>query len=129
MEAFISTCKHIKFINSLMLSPEHVYHQFGTAYQLYLNPDSLPLSTSGKLTRPPQLFFPFPTYRHLLTLWSVYFYSWWKPQYWLKAPFIFSPGSLCYNDVYRLESGRCRTLPFFLTFLSQTHYSTIFKLC
>jgi hypothetical protein len=28
--------------------------------------------------------------------------------------FIFSPGSLHYSDVYRCESGRCRTLPFFL---------------
>ena len=30
--------------------------------------------------------------------------------------FIFSPGSLCSSDVYRCESGRCCTLPFFLTF-------------
>ena len=29
--------------------------------------------------------------------------------------FIFSPGSLCYGDVYRCESGRYLTLPFFLT--------------
>ena len=26
--------------------------------------------------------------------------------------FIFSPGSLCFSDVYRRESGTCRTLPF-----------------
>ena len=25
-------------------------------------------------------------------------------------------GCLCYSDVYRRESGRCCTLPFFLTF-------------
>ena len=30
--------------------------------------------------------------------------------------FIFSPGPLRYCDVYRRESGRCLTLPFFLTF-------------
>ena len=29
--------------------------------------------------------------------------------------FIFSPGPLRYCDVYRRESGRCLTLPFFLT--------------
>ena len=29
---------------------------------------------------------------------------------------LFSPGSLCYYDVYRCESGRCCTLPLFLTF-------------
>ena len=33
-----------------------------------------------------------------------------------ESSFIFSPGSLQYADVYRRESGRCRTLPFFLTF-------------
>jgi hypothetical protein len=30
--------------------------------------------------------------------------------------FIFSPGYLRYCDVYRLELGRCHSLPFFLTF-------------
>ena len=34
----------------------------------------------------------------------------------LSANTWLSPGSLCYADVYRLESGRCRTLPFFLIF-------------
>ena len=28
---------------------------------------------------------------------------------------VFSLGSLCFSDVYRCESGRCHTLPFFLT--------------
>ena len=28
--------------------------------------------------------------------------------------FFFSPGYLCYKDVYRRESGRCCSLPFFL---------------
>ena len=32
--------------------------------------------------------------------------------------FIFSPGSLHSSGVYRRESDRCCTLPFFLTFLS-----------
>jgi len=31
--------------------------------------------------------------------------------------FIFSLGSLCYPDIYRCESGKCCTLPFFLTSL------------
>ena len=30
--------------------------------------------------------------------------------------FIFSPGYLHYEDVHRCESGRCHSLPFFLTF-------------
>ena len=47
----------------------------------------------------------------------VYVYNWWKPQCWLKALYlIFSPGSLHSSNVYRHESDRCRTLPFFLTF-------------
>ena len=32
--------------------------------------------------------------------------------------FIFSLGSLPYSDVYRRESGKCHTLPFFLTFFT-----------
>ena len=35
--------------------------------------------------------------------------------------FIFSPGSLHYSDVFRCESGRCRTLPFILTFFTLWH--------
>ena len=42
---------------------------------------------------------------------------------------IFSLGSLCYADVYRHESGRCRTLPFFLTFLSYQSKEDICKHC
>ena len=37
--------------------------------------------------------------------------------------FIFSLGSLCSSDVYRRESGRFRTLPFFLTFFLSFHLS------
>ena len=33
-----------------------------------------------------------------------------------ESSFIFSPGSLCYSNVYRHESGRYCTLPFFITF-------------
>ena len=33
-----------------------------------------------------------------------------------RSSVIFSPGSLCNADVYRHESSRCHTLPFFLTF-------------
>ena len=48
----------------------------------------------------------------------------WKPQYWLKALcIIFSPGSPCSSNVYRCEPGRCRTLPFFLTFLWKYVYN------
>ena len=34
--------------------------------------------------------------------------------------FIFPPGSLRYGDVYRCESVKCHTLPFFLTFFMTT---------
>ena len=44
-----------------------------------------------------------------------------QPAQWLSSAessilyLIFSPGSLCYSDVYRCKSGRCGSLPF-LTF-------------
>ena len=44
----------------------------------------------------PHPYFPFPFQRHLLTL--------------------------CYKDVYRHESGRCCSLPFFLTFFISLHF-------
>ena len=49
---------------------------------------------------------------------AVYIYDWWKPKCWLKAPDISSifTSSFCSSDVYRRKSGRCRPLPFFLTF-------------
>ena len=40
----------------------------------------------------------------------LYIYSWWKPQCWLNAPYI-SAGYLR----YRHNSGRCRSLLFFLS--------------
>ena len=55
-------------------------------------------------------------------------YSWWKPQWWLKALSQISSFHRVLSAtvmVYRHESGRCRTLPFFLTFLS-FHLSRIF---
>ena len=36
-----------------------------------------------------------------------------------ESSFIFQLDSLRYTDVYRCESGRCRTLPFFLTFFTK----------
>ena len=63
-------------------------------------------------------YFPFSPYRHLLTLRSIYFYSWWKPQCWLKGLyFIFSLGSLCYNDVYTLCWLKTRTFHIFFPLL------------
>ena len=53
------------------------------------------------------------------TLWSVYFYSWWKSEWLLKLLYL-SPGSVRYTDVYKRVSGRCRTLLFFLMFLTIT---------
>jgi hypothetical protein len=43
--------------------------------------------------------------------------------------FIFSPGSLCFGDVYRCESGRCRTLPFFLTFFIVLPFQVFLLYC
>ena len=37
----------------------------------------------------------------------------------------FSPGSFCSCDVYRHELGRCRSLPFFINFLS--YYLSMFS--
>ena len=53
---------------------------------------------------------------YLLSLWSVCS-SWWKPQCWLKAPIIYllSSWSVCSSDVYRQQSGKCRSLFFILT--------------
>ena len=85
---------------------------------LYFNRDSLPVSTSGNLTRPHPLLLPFsPLAAPANTLISIHIQL-------MKATlleesslyFIFSPGSLCSSDVYGHESGRCRTFPFFLTF-------------
>ena len=85
---------------------------------LYFNPDSLPVSTFDNLTWPPPPLLPFsPLAAPANTLISIHIQL-------MKATlleesslyFIFSPGSLCYSDVYRRESGRCHTLPFFLTF-------------
>ena len=47
-------------------------------------------------------------------------YLWQRPTMLAESSiyFIFSLGSLRYSNVYRRECGRCRTLLFFLTFLS-----------
>ena len=57
------------------------------------------------------------TYRH-----KCYVYSWYESHIaaWKQA------GSLHSSDVYRHESGKCPTLPFFLSFLS-FHLSSTFK--
>ena len=50
------------------------------------NADSLPVSTSSNLTRSPVPLLPFFSLaEQLLTFWSVYVYSWWKPPCSLKA--------------------------------------------
>ena len=50
---------------------------------------------------------------------AVYLYSWWKPQCWLKVLEIHPLWVLyfCSSDVYRHESGRCRSLSFILMLL------------
>ena len=106
----------MSFTNSRMLLLTMSAANLKWHINLYYNPVSLLVSSFDNLTQPPPPLLPFHLLWHLLTLWSVYIYSWWKPQCSWKL-FIFSPGYLRYCDVYRCESGRCCTLPFFLTFL------------
>ena len=47
--------------------------------------------------------------------WSIYFYSWWKPQSWLKAS-VPSTESLCSVLDCRHESRRCHSFSLFLTY-------------
>ena len=52
--------------------------------------------------------------------------TWWKQQCWLKPPsfYVFTVIYWHYADIFRHESGRCCTLPFFLTyFFSKFHRS------
>ena len=57
---------------------------------LYLNLANLPVSTFDSLTWPPPPKLPFFPLEAPTNTWSVYVYSWWKPQCWLKAPHILS---------------------------------------
>ena len=86
---------------------------------LYFNPNSLPVSTSGNLTLPPPLLLTFsPPANTLVSLLLRLM----KAKVLAESSFIFSLDSLCYANVYRCESGRCRTLPFFQTYsLSSSH--------
>ena len=73
---------------------------------LYFNPDSFPVTTKGNVTRlPPHPYFLSPPYQHLLTLWSVYFCSWWKQQCWLKATnlYLFTVICRCYTDMSQVS--------------------------
>ena len=54
-----------------------------------------------------------------VTLWSVYFYSWWKLQCWLKAPLSFHRGVNAMQMSTDL-SGRFRTLSFLTYFYHVT---------
>ena len=80
----------------------------------YFNTNNFQILTSGNLFGYP----PYPLPFSLLVLWSAYFYSWWKPQCWLKTPvlyvltFIF----LCSRAVCRYESGRYFTFLLFLIY-------------
>ena len=89
----------------------------------YFNPDSLLLSISGNLTRPPPPILPFfPIAPPANTLVSLRLQLM-KATVLAESYFIFSLGSTCYADVYRRESRRCCTLPFFLTYFLSFHLS------
>ena len=88
---------------------------------MYFNPDSLPVSTSGNLTRPPPSLLPFLSLVAPANTFVILRIQMIKVTVLAESSilyFMFSPGSLRSSDVYRRESGRCCTLPFFLTFLS-----------
>ena len=73
------------FTYCLMPLPHHVCRQF----EMSSNCNSIqtvfqyqhPVTSLGL----PHPYFPFSTVADLLTLWSVYIHSWWRPQGWLKA--------------------------------------------
>ena len=89
---------------------------------LYISPDSLWVSTSYILTQlpPPSLSFS-PLAAPANTLVSLRLQLM-KFRVLVKTLlyFIFSLGSLRSSDIYRHESGRCCTLPFFLKFFLET---------
>ena len=70
---------------------------------------------------------PFSPFAASASTLVVCVYSSWNPQCWLKALyFIFSSGSLHPSDFHRRESGRFRTLPFFLIYFKiSPNYSNI----
>ena len=82
---------------------------------LYFNPVSLPVSTFQSLTllSPPLLPLPAAPANTLVSLLLM------KATVLAKSSFyfIFSPGYVCYCDVYRSESGKCCTLPFLTFFI------------
>ena len=60
-----------------------------------------------------------------LWLSSVFIFSWWKPQFWLKAPinYLFSSSSVHSSDVYGKYPGKCRSISFFLTYFLSFYLS------
>ena len=55
---------------------------------LFLNPVSLLVSTFNNLSRPPPVLFQFSSLLVSANALVSLVYSWWKPQYWMKAPYI-----------------------------------------
>ena len=84
---------------------------------LYFNLDSLPVTTFDNLTWPPPLLLPFSPIAAPANTWVSLRLQLMKATVLAESSlyFIFSLGSLCSSHVYRHESGRCCTLPFFLT--------------
>ena len=86
---------------------------------LYFKPDSFPTSTSSNLSQPPPLLLPFfllaTPANTLVSLCLQLMEAKLMAESFILY-FIFSLRFLHYSDVYRCESGRCRTLPFLLTF-------------
>ena len=89
--------------------PNDVLCQYEMAYQLVLKSHQFP---GINITWPPPLLLPVSPLAAPATLWSVYIYSWWKSQCWLKALEIYplSSWSVCFNEMYRHQSGRCHSI-------------------
>ena len=103
---------------SRMLLPTMSAANLKQHINLYFNPNSVLVSTSDNLTRPPPPILPFyPLAAPANTLVSLHLQL--MKGIMLAESSIFLLGSLCSSDVYRCESGGCCTLPFFL---SQTKY-------
>ena len=112
-------CWSIRVIYKLQdATPNYVPSNLKRHINLYFNPYSLLVSTSITSFGLPNLYFTFPPLAAPANTLVTLCLQLMKVSMMAKSSlhFIFSLGSFP-SDVYRRESGRCRTLSFFLTTL------------
>ena len=73
--------------------------------------------------RPPPPLLPFSSVEALTNILASLLLQMMKATALAESSFIFSSGSICYEDVYRRESSRCRTFPFFSKYFLSFHLS------